>query len=161
MTMRTTRAVFLAASALLGAMALEAGSGFNTASAAQCPGYTVLIDGHQVITTRNATTGNVTREEWQKDGVFDRANGPAVIEHDAATGQVVTYGGWYKGGKLDRADGPAIIEHDAATGTLTREEWWKDGKKFEPAADVRAAWLQKSGERIAPPAVAKPVPAPG
>ena len=116
-------------------------------------------EGHSIET--DAETGVVTRETWRnKKGKLDRADGPAVIKRDRITG-TVTYEAWWKDGKRDRADGPAIIRRDAATGKVTSEEWWKDGKQFEPSAEVRAAWLQKSGERIVPPAVAKPVPAPG
>jgi hypothetical protein len=108
----------------------------------------------------DAATGTVTFEEWSKNNILDRADGPALIRRYAATG-IVTREEWWKDGKRDRADGPAYVERDAATGKVAYEEWWKDGKKFEPSAEVRAAWLQKSGERIAPPAVAKPAPAPG
>jgi hypothetical protein len=81
-------------------------------------------------------------------------------ETEPASG-TVTYEIWFKDGKQDRADGPAYILRDAATGTVTCEIWSKDGQPFEPSAEEHAAWLQKSGERIASPAVAKPAPAPG
>jgi hypothetical protein len=90
------------------------------------------------------------------------SSGPIRVEHkvitdtDPATG-TVTHEVWYKDDKPDRADGPAAIERNAAT-----EAGYKDGQKFEPSAEVRVAWLKKSGERIAPsPPAAKSAPAPG
>src|ERR1700720_329134 len=73
-----------------------------------------------------------------------------ITDSDAATG-IVTYEEWRKNGKWDRADGPACIRRGAATGIVTYEAWWKDGKQFEPSTAQRAAWLEKSGERMPPP----------
>jgi hypothetical protein len=171
MTMKTTRAVFLAASALLGAMALDPVSGFNAASAAECNQNTAKIDGHRVAC--DVETGTIISEEWlNKDFQRDRADGPAYIRRDAATG-TVTCEVWHKNGALDRADGPAYIERNAATSILTREGWYKDDKLDRadgPAIILRdaatgtviyEAWY-RDGQRIAPPsAAAKPAPAPG
>jgi hypothetical protein len=60
---------------------------------------------------RDAATGNVTREDWAKNGKLDRADGPATISRDAATG-TTTFEGWAKNGLYDRADGPAVIRRD-------------------------------------------------
>jgi len=104
----------------------------------------------EIITDSDAATGIVTYEEWRKNGKWDRADGPACIRRDAATG-TVTKELWYSDDRLDRADGPAFIERGAATGIVTYEAWWKDGKQFEPSTAQRAAWLEKSGERMPPP----------
>lgn len=68
-------------------------------------------------------------------------------ETDPATG-IVTLEAWRKDGKLDRTDGPATICRDPTTGTVTVGAWRKDGEKFEPSAEVSAAWLEKSGEKL-------------
>jgi hypothetical protein len=146
MTMKTTRAIFLAASAMLGAMALDPISGFNAASAAECTQNTVeinQINGHEVITDHDPATCTVIHEQWRKNGELDRTDGPAFILRDAATG-TVTREIWSKDGKVDRNGGPAYIVRDAATGLVALEVWCKDGKQVEP-----------------PSPAANPVPAPG
>jgi hypothetical protein len=85
-----------------------------------------------------------------------------ITETDPATG-VVTYEQWWKDDKLDRIDGPALIYRNVATAALVFDGWYKNGKRFTPSAEVRSAWLKRSGERIAPPSPAAnpPVPEPG
>jgi hypothetical protein len=105
---------------------------------------------HEVLTEIDPQTGTVIYEQWYKDGKRDRSDGPAYIVRDATTGTVIGEA-WYENGKLHRIDGPTNIERDAKTGIVTDEIWWKDNKQFTPSPEVRAAWLQKSGEQVAPP----------
>ena len=49
----------------------------------------------------------------------------------AGTGEV-TWEEWWREGKLHREDGPAVIEHNVATGAATSEEWWLNGVRQEP-----------------------------
>lgn len=76
-----------------------------------------------------------------------------VTETDPETGIVICELWYNKDGQYDRADGPAVIVRNAATGTCIREAWLKDDERFEPTAEVRAAWLKKeereNAERIA------------
>lgn len=85
-----------------------------------------------------------------------------VITHTDPTTGIVIFEAKQKDGQLHCDDAPAFIERDEATGVVIVDRWFKDGKGFEPSAEVRAAWLEKSGERIAPPSpAANPGPAPG
>ena len=161
MTMRTTRAVFLAASALLGTIALDTVSGFNTASAAECADNTARIDGYQVLTSCDAATG-ITSETWSKDGnLRDRANGPAYIERDLRPAPSFTR----DGGRTVIWTAPTALPSSCATPRPAKSPSMhgnRTASNFEPSAEVRAAWLQKTGEQIAPHSpAAKAAPAPG
>jgi hypothetical protein len=83
---------------------------------------------------------------------ISRHSWPCPHLYDAQTGTITG---------RDRADGPALIWHHAQTGKVIREEWWKDDKRFEPSAEIRAAWLKNGGELAAPFASAPSAPAPG
>ena len=47
------------------------------------------------------TTGEITREEWWKDGYQHRDGGPAIIERNPVTG-TVTCEEWRKNGRIER-----------------------------------------------------------
>jgi hypothetical protein len=54
--------------------------------------------------------GNKCYEEWHKEGMRHREDGPAFISYysDGST----NYEYWYKDGKLHREDGPAYISYN-------------------------------------------------
>jgi len=62
-------------------------------------------------------------ERWHKDGIHHREDGPAYVER-RPNGTVVEW--WYRNGVLHREDGPAWVEH-RRDGTVV-ERWRKDGK---------------------------------
>ncbi len=88
-------------------------------------------DGPAVI-FRDPLTNVVTKEVWNKAGVTDRTGGPAFIIRNAKTG-IVTHEEWWRNGERDRGDGPADVKRDAKTGRVISEEWWKDGLKIPHA----------------------------
>lgn len=96
-------------------------------------------------------------EQWYKDDLKDRADGPALIRRDPSTGNVTTEA-WYGNGKLHRADGPAITLYDSKTGAITRQEWFVDGKQ-QRVVDLRDPTDPTNAvEPVRTPAPRAPVP---
>jgi hypothetical protein len=86
--------------------------------------------------------GVVVSELWKRDGLMDRADGPALIARDAATGIIVEEI-WCRSGNPDRRDGPAVTRRKAATGEVTYKAWYSNGKRtserhFRPRSAPRA-----------------------
>jgi antitoxin component YwqK of YwqJK toxin-antitoxin module len=69
--------------------------------------------------------GNKKYEEWYKDGLYHREDGPARISYfDNGSKE---YEHWYKDGKRHREDGPARISYNP-DGNKNYEYWYKDGE---------------------------------
>jgi hypothetical protein len=104
------------------------------------PAETHRYGDHTVEIHRDPITHMAVTEDWRdKDGKFDRADGPAVITRDPKTGIVCTEE-WWKNDKLHRLDGPAIVNRDARTGVVSCEAWYKNGnlsRNNGPALTVR------------------------
>jgi hypothetical protein len=90
----------------------------------------------ETVVLRHPVTGIAIFEEFRRNGMLDRTDGPAYIWRDGKTGFVIGEE-WYTGGRLDRHDGPARIHRDAETGQITREQWWKNGEQVEPSAFIK------------------------
>jgi len=86
--------------------------------------YTVTIH-------RDAETGMVVSERWEKDGVAHREGAPALIYRDAVTGIVVDEI-WYRNNNPHRDEGPAQISRKSDTGRVYYTAWYKDGVKIKP-----------------------------
>ncbi|MCC8978899.1 hypothetical protein [Bradyrhizobium acaciae] len=78
--------------------------------------------------TRDAATGIVVREEYRRNGVLHRSNGPASMARDTA-GRV-TLEGWLRDGLMhrDEQDGPALVERDSETGVFVLEFYYQHGE---------------------------------
>jgi hypothetical protein len=106
------------------------------------------INGHQV--TVDCDGKSSIHEEWKKNGVDDREDGPAWILREPTTGSIMAED-WLRNGKRDRKDGPAYIVYDGLTGDATLEAWYKEGKNFEPSDEQRSAWTKEKLDRSMPP----------
>lgn len=85
--------------------------------------------------------GNLTKEQWFKDGEFDREGAPASISY--SHGRVfpgdnrtfeqlqrdgsVSFEWWLRHGKCHREDGPGRVFY-YTDGSLEREVWYRHGK---------------------------------
>jgi hypothetical protein len=69
-------------------------------------------DGGPAATWRDLFSGLPKREEWLRDGVLDRKDGPAVIASEPGDPQRISY------------------------------EWWRNGERVQPTAHEQLAWAQ-------------------
>lgn len=72
--------------------------------------------------------GQLKKEEWYKNGVLHRENGPAVVNYWLGKKKYLEE--WYKGGQLHREDGPALVEYNEEGQKIT-EEYYLNGEKVE------------------------------
>jgi len=77
---------------------------------------------------RDPKTGVAVVEDWRRDGLPHREDGPAMITRDKVTG-VLTLEAWLKDGERHRQDGPAIISRDPASGRVRRSTWYRNDQK--------------------------------
>jgi len=126
-------------------------------------------EGPRVVNRDSQTGAEITRTGEKTEERFYRAGkevDPVTgqeIRRDIMPGAIVYVN---EAGHIHRDDGPAIVFHKRATGALVHAEWWNNGERFEPSAEVSAAWFQKEAQqnaariaRLASPAPAAPNPA--
>jgi hypothetical protein len=90
--------------------------------------YTVKI-------RRCAVTGVAWIEQWAKDGLPHREDGPAFIQRDPVTG-VIVQETWVRNNEPDRDDGPADILRKP-DGRVYYSAWWRKGEKIAPPKPTR------------------------
>ena len=74
-----------------------------------------------------------TRDEWYKDGVLHRPDGPAIESwwiHLESALRTKRERKWYTHGKLDRVGGPAFLEWEE--GVLVCRGWYRNGERIPP-----------------------------
>ena len=86
--------------------------------------YTVTLE-------RDAVTGVVVHERWEKGGKTHREGAPALISRDPETGIVIDEL-WMRNNETHRDDGPAQILRKGDTGRIYYSAWYMAGKKIKP-----------------------------
>lgn len=80
---------------------------------------------HSLVMPALVLEGDQTRkEEWYRQGVLHREQGPASIGEDQRTG--TREEAWYRQGELDRENGPAFVVDHGSEGR--RERWYERGQ---------------------------------
>lgn len=107
------------------------------------------VEFYAVRIRRDRLSGIAVYEEWTKDGVPHRLDGPAQISRDRNTGNVVREC-WLRNGQIHRDDGPSVILRNATTGHIYSSEWFRRGEKT--AAPRRPQRIKKKSPGPSTPA---------
>jgi hypothetical protein len=99
---------------------------------------------------RDAETGVVVFETWEKDGMPHREDGPASISRDRMTGVIVDEA-WFRYGKFHRADGPAHIQRKPDTGRVYFSAWFNEGRRLPSTSPRRGTGIKRSQAKPATP----------
>lgn len=102
---------------------LREGEGFIAEVWRNDRGEVHRLDGPaRIIRDKN---GNVDREEWWKNGLLHREDGPAIVTN-YQSGAFGYCHKWFREGRLHRERGPAIIDV-GEQGYPLRQEWHQNG----------------------------------